>query len=86
MGGEILIDGKSIEEYNLLELRRQIGFVMQEPLLFRDTIKENILFGKPEASDEEVYLAARKANALTFIEAQDIEDEDQIRERQEQET
>ena len=39
MGGEILIDEKPIEDYNLLELRRQIGFVMQEPLLFKDTIK-----------------------------------------------
>ena len=42
---------------------------MQEPVLFNTTIKENILFGKPDATDEEVYIAAQKANALQFIEA-----------------
>ena len=43
---------------------------MQEPLLFNADIKTNILFGKPETTDEEVYIAAQKANALEFIEAE----------------
>ena len=42
---------------------------MQEPILFNKDIKTNILFGKPDATDEEVYLAAQKANALEFIES-----------------
>ena len=46
---------------------------MQEPVLFNKTIKENILFGKPGASDEEVYLAAQKANCIDFIEGRDKE-------------
>jgi ABC-type multidrug transport system fused ATPase/permease subunit len=50
-GGHLMIDGKDISEYNIKELRKQIGFVMQEPLLFNTTIKENILYGNPEASD-----------------------------------
>lgn len=41
---------------------------MQEPVLFNTTIKNNILFGKPDATDEEIYIAALKANALQFIE------------------
>jgi len=50
-GGSLLIDGKDIREYNVKELRNQIGIVMQEPLLFNTTIKENILYGNSEASD-----------------------------------
>ena len=46
---------------------------MQEPVLFDKDIKTNILFGKPDATDEEVYIAAKKANALQFIET-DTED------------
>jgi len=42
---------------------------MQEPLLFNKNIKDNILFGKPEATDEEIYISAQKANALSFIES-----------------
>jgi ABC-type multidrug transport system fused ATPase/permease subunit len=44
-GGQLLIDGVDIKEYNIRELRKQIGIVMQEPLLFNTTIKENILYG-----------------------------------------
>jgi ABC-type multidrug transport system fused ATPase/permease subunit len=43
--GKILIDGKDIKDYNIKNLRRQIGFVMQEPILFNQSIKENILYG-----------------------------------------
>jgi len=55
---------------------------MQEPVLFNTDIKKNILFGKPEATDEEVYIAAQKANALQFIES-NVEDlsEEQKKER-----
>ena len=59
--------------YDVQALRHQIGYVMQEPVLFNKTIKENILFGKPGASDEEVYLAAQKANCIDFIEGRDKE-------------
>jgi len=45
-----------------------MGYVMQEPVLFNTDIKTNIKFGKPDATDEEVYIAAQKANALQFIE------------------
>lgn len=50
-GGSLLIDGIDIKEYNVKQLRKHIGYVMQEPLLFNTTIKENILYGNPEASD-----------------------------------
>jgi ABC-type multidrug transport system fused ATPase/permease subunit len=50
-GGQVLIDGVDIKDYNIAALRKQIGYVMQEPILFNMTIKENILYGNPEASD-----------------------------------
>ena len=56
--GELLVDGKNIDQYDVIAMRRQIGYVMQEPVLFNKTIKENILFGKQDATDEEVYVAA----------------------------
>ena len=49
--GVIRIDGEDLSDYNALSLRRQIGFVMQEPILFNKTIKENILYGKLDATD-----------------------------------
>ena len=67
--GEICIDGINIEKYNVKALRQQIGFVMQEPILFNTSIKDNILYGKLDASDEQVYKVAEMANALTFIES-----------------
>jgi ATP-binding cassette, subfamily B (MDR/TAP), member 1 len=53
-GGSLKIDGIDIRDYNIGELRRQIGFVMQEPLLFNISIKDNILYGKEDATDLEV--------------------------------
>jgi len=53
-GGKLLIDGVDIREYNVRELRKQIGIVMQEPLLFNTTIKENILYGNDQADDAKV--------------------------------
>lgn len=67
--GEILIDGKSIMAYELNYLRTQIAYVPQDVILFGGTIYENILYGKPDATREEVVMAAKKANALQFIES-----------------
>ena len=59
--GSITIDGKSIDEVNLNDLRNSIGLVPQDAFLFSDTIKNNIKFGKEDATDNEVYEAAKKA-------------------------
>lgn len=65
--GSIIIDGKDSREYSLTELRSQMALVPQDVLLFGGTIRENILYGKHDASDEEVMEAAKKANAHEFI-------------------
>lgn len=67
--GEILIDGKPIQDYELSKLRQQIAYVPQDVMLFGGSIYENILYGKPSATEEEVRQAAIKANALDFIES-----------------
>ena len=67
--GEILIDGKNINEYDLENLRGNMSIVPQDVILFGGTIKENIAYGKPDASNEEILLAAKQANALNFIES-----------------
>jgi len=66
--GEIRIDGKDIRQYKSRSLRQQISFVLQETLLFRATVAQNIAYGKPEATREEIIRAARLANADEFIE------------------
>lgn len=65
--GVILVDGKPAQEYDLTFYRSQMALVPQDVILFGGTIRENILYGKPHASDEEVIEAARKANAHDFI-------------------
>jgi ATP-binding cassette, subfamily B, bacterial len=65
--GEIRIDGKDIRRYKLKSLRRQISFVLQESLLFRAPIWQNIAYGRPEASRREIIEAAKLANADEFI-------------------
>lgn len=65
--GQILIDGKDTENLSLSELRNQMAFVPQEVLLFGGSIRENIAYGKPDATDQEIRDAAEKANALEFI-------------------
>ncbi len=65
--GVILVDGYDIENVDLKSLRSQIGFVLQEPFLFFGTVAENIAYGKPEASMEEIVWAANAANAHEFI-------------------
>ena len=65
--GHIYIDRIDISDYTLRSLREKIGIVQQDVFLFGGTIKDNILYGKPNASEEEVMEAARKANILDFI-------------------
>lgn len=65
--GDIEIDGKSIRDYNITALRKNFGTVPQDTILFGGTIRENIAYGKTEATEEEILNAARKANAFDFI-------------------
>lgn len=65
--GEILLDGVNIQEYNLHDLRNTMGMVMQEPVLFNYSIKDNILYGKQDSSNSDIMTAANVANALEFI-------------------
>jgi ATP-binding cassette subfamily B multidrug efflux pump len=66
--GTVWIDGRPVREYPLESLRHQIGFVPQETFLFSETVRENIAFGRADASDEEVRSAAEAANIATDIE------------------
>ncbi len=65
--GEVLVDGVNVREYKLDDLRRKIGFVLQKSELFSETIEDNIRWGDPQASDEEVRRAAEIAQADEFI-------------------
>lgn len=65
--GNILVDGKEADSYNLSDYRKNIAIVPQEILLFGGTIRENILYGKPDASDDELMEASRKSNSWEFI-------------------
>ncbi|GAB3227619.1 ATP-binding cassette domain-containing protein [Algoriphagus aestuariicola] len=65
--GNIRIDGRDVREWDLKALRSKIGIVPQEVLLFGGSIRENISYAKPEATEEEIILAAQKANAWQFI-------------------
>jgi subfamily B ATP-binding cassette protein MsbA len=68
LSGEVRIDGTNIRTYTMKSLRQQISFVLQETLLFRASVWENIAYGRPEASREEIIRAAKLANAHEFIE------------------
>ncbi len=67
--GEILIDGQNVNIFDLAAYRQNFSLVPQEVLLFGGTIRENILYGKPEASEEEVIEAAQKSNCWEFIQS-----------------
>lgn len=67
--GQISVDNHSIKDYDLLEYRKHIGIVPQEVILFGGSIRENIMYGKPGASMEEIRQAAEKANASEFIDS-----------------
>lgn len=65
--GDVLIDGVNLKEFQLRWIRSKIGLVSQEPVLFSATIKENIAYGKDNATDQEIRAAAELANASKFI-------------------
>jgi subfamily B ATP-binding cassette protein MsbA len=66
-GGEVRIDGRNVADYTIASLRRQIGIVTQEPIIFNDTIANNIAYSRPGATMEEIQQAAERANAHHFI-------------------
>ncbi|MBQ6526696.1 MAG: ABC transporter ATP-binding protein [Clostridia bacterium] len=68
LAGAIRIDGKDVRDWPLQELRNHIGFVTQDTFLFNDTIRANLLYAKPEATDEELMDACRRAGIADFIE------------------
>lgn len=66
-GGSITIDGKDIRDITLDSLRKNIGIVQQDVFLFVGTIRDNIMYGKPDATEEEMFLAAKRANIHDYI-------------------
>ncbi len=66
--GAVLIDGKDVRDVAIASLRSQIGMVTQDPILFCDTIRNNIAYGKPDASESDIISAARAAYAYDFVE------------------
>ncbi|MBB5232688.1 ABC transporter ATP-binding protein [Deinococcus budaensis] len=68
-GGTLQVDGRDVRDYALADLRAQVGLVPQETLLFSGSIEENVRYGRPDASADEVEAAARAANAHAFISA-----------------
>ena len=66
--GRVLIDGVDVRDYQLHGLREEFAFVLQDTVLFRGTVQENIAYGRPDATLEEIVRAARLANAHEFIE------------------
>jgi len=67
--GSILVDNKNVNDYDLTQFRKNIGIVPQEVILFGGTIRENIAYGKPNASEEEINMAAQQSNCLEFIQS-----------------
>src|SRR5207302_8899516 len=65
--GRVLVDGQDVRDLDPEGLRRQIGFVFQDPFLFPGTLRENLLFGRPDATEEEMVAAARDAAIDDFI-------------------
>ena len=66
-GGAVLLDGHDVREVTLSSLRSQIGVVLQDALLFSGTVRENIAYGRPEATQEQIQAAAEAAQAAGFI-------------------
>ncbi|MGH1396067.1 MAG: ATP-binding cassette domain-containing protein [Trichormus sp.] len=65
--GSIEIDGRDLREFDVKSLRQKMGIVSQDTFLFNDSVRHNIAYGKPEATDEEIITAAKRANAYEFI-------------------
>jgi len=68
-GGEILVDGKNVQDYSFAELRKKIAVVPQKAVLFKGTIRDNMKWGKKDATDEEIYKALEIAQAREFVDA-----------------
>ena len=66
-GGQVLVDGMDVRDYPISELRKRIGMVLQNNVLFSGTIRENLLWGRPDAGEEDVITAAKNAQAHDFI-------------------
>ena len=66
-GGAVRVDGNDVRDVTLSSLRSQIGIVLQETRLFSGTVRDNVAFGKPDATDEEIVAAAEAAQAGEFI-------------------
>ncbi len=66
-GGAVLLDGMDVRDYPLEELRSRIGMVLQNNVLFSGTVRENLLWGRPDATEEELFQAARDAQAYDFV-------------------
>ncbi len=69
--GEVLVDGINVKEYPIEELRRKVGIVMQRAVLFQGTIRENLCWGKPDATEEELYQALETAQAREVVEGKE---------------
>ena len=69
--GSVLVDGRDVKDYSLQELREKIGVVLQKSVLFKGTIRENLAWGNPDASDEEMERALEIAQAKEFVEAKE---------------
>ncbi|MCI9446951.1 MAG: ABC transporter ATP-binding protein [Lachnospiraceae bacterium] len=69
--GEVLIEGKNVKDYSQEELRQKVGIVMQKAVLFKGTIRENLCWGKADATDEEIYQALETAQAREVVEGKD---------------
>ncbi len=69
--GEVLIQGKNVKEFSLEELRQKVGIVMQKAVLFQGTIRENLCWGKEDATDEELYQALDTAQAREGVVGRD---------------
>ncbi|MFN8025868.1 MAG: ATP-binding cassette domain-containing protein [Acidimicrobiia bacterium] len=67
VGGQVLVDGVPVDQLDLREYRRRLGYVPQEPFLFSGTIRDNIAYGRPDATDAEVEEAARAVGAHPFV-------------------
>ena len=81
VAGAVFLDGTNIKDLNLRWLRRHVGLVSQEPALFATTIKENVLYGKEDATDAEIEEATRSSNAFNFISAMPAGLDTQVGER-----
>lgn len=68
--GKIILDGKEVDRYDKDELRRKVGYVMQDPVLFSGTLRDNLLWGNLSASDDELLLACGKAQIADFVKSQ----------------